>query len=219
MKTLIKKESSLIVKRAVDILVSLLFMPVICIVFIPFLGVLIKLESSGPVFFTQERVGKKGKIFTIIKFRTMIVNKEADSKQAEENDPRITRIGKFLRMSRLDEFPQLFNVLIGNMSLVGPRPHPVFLSNQYSKKINNYMNRLLVKPGITGLAQIKGCIGETKYIEQMENRIQFDLAYINNWNIFLDFHVLVATLLKMINGFSPKPNSLELESASPAPAF
>ena len=160
------------------------------------IALLIKLDSRGPVFFRQARKGWSGKIFHIWKFRSMFVHQaEAGTlQQATRNDPRITRIGAFLRKSSLDELPQVFNVLRGEMSLVGPRPHAVQHDEEYSKGIDAYFARHNIKPGITGLAQVRGLRGETSEIEHMRERIQSDIEYINNWSLWLDLIILVRTL-------------------------
>jgi putative colanic acid biosynthesis UDP-glucose lipid carrier transferase len=166
----------------------------------PFLGAIaiaIKVDSPGPVFFRQERMGWSGEVFRIWKFRSMVVHQMEDGivKQAEKNDPRKTRVGAFIRRTSLDELPQLFNVLMGEMSLVGPRPHAIQHDLQYSNGIAAYYARHNIKPGITGLAQVRGFRGETRDIEQMIQRVESDIEYINNWSLWLDFVILVRTLL------------------------
>ena len=159
------------------------------------IAIAIKLDSPGPVFFRQARKGWSGKIFHIWKFRSMFVH-QPDAKvvqQATRNDPRITRVGAFLRKTSLDELPQVFNVLLGEMSLVGPRPHAVQHDEEYSQRIDSYFARHNIKPGITGLAQVRGLRGETKEIHSMEQRIEADIEYINNWSIWLDLTILVRT--------------------------
>ncbi|MDF3933422.1 undecaprenyl-phosphate glucose phosphotransferase [Pseudomonas citronellolis] len=157
----------------------------------------IKLDSPGPVFFRQERKGWSGEVFRIWKFRSMVMHQPEDGevKQAQKNDPRTTRVGAFIRRTSLDELPQLFNVLKGEMSLVGPRPHAIQHDAQYSKGIADYFARHNIKPGITGLAQVRGFRGETRDIEQMIQRVDSDIEYINNWSIWLDFIILVRTLM------------------------
>lgn len=170
---------------------SLLFLsPLMALV-----AILIKLDSSGPVIFKQHRHGWDGRIIEVWKFRTMYVNQKeaADLKQATRNDPRVTRVGRVLRQTSLDELPQLFNVLQGTMSLVGPRPHAVEHNAYYSKKIDAYLSRHRIKPGMTGLAQVEGFRGETPTLEKMEGRIAYDLKYINEWSIWLDFWILFKT--------------------------
>ncbi|MDR2361781.1 MAG: undecaprenyl-phosphate glucose phosphotransferase [Prevotellaceae bacterium] len=189
-----------VVKRALDILVSSVFLvaffPLIYII----LGILIKISSPGPVFFTQERTGFKGKKFTCYKFRSMKCNKEAHTKQATAGDDRKTHIGDFMRRTNLDELPQFINVFKGDMSLVGPRPHMLLHTSEYSLLINQYMVRHLIKPGITGWAQINGFRGETNTLEKMEGRIKKDIWYIENWSVLLDLEIIVRTLLIMFIG-------------------
>jgi putative colanic acid biosynthesis UDP-glucose lipid carrier transferase len=164
-------------------------------------AIMIKLESPGPVFFRQERTGWDGKNFKIWKFRSMRPHTEENGvvKQATRDDPRITRIGSFIRRSSIDELPQLFNVLAGQMSLVGPRPHALQHNLDYSERIEAYLARHRIKPGITGLAQIRGCRGETKELEQMKKRVEYDLEYINNWSLWLDLSILVRTPFSLKN--------------------
>ncbi|MFT3812149.1 MAG: undecaprenyl-phosphate glucose phosphotransferase [Acidovorax sp.] len=156
----------------------------------------VKLDSPGPVFFKQARNGWSGKTFHIWKFRSMYVHTPEAGvvKQASRNDPRITRVGGFLRKTSLDELPQLINVLRGEMSLVGPRPHAVQHDAEYSQRINSYFARHNIKPGITGLAQVRGFRGETRDIEQMQQRVESDIEYINNWSVWLDVTILLRTL-------------------------
>lgn len=156
----------------------------------------IKLDSPGPVFFRQARKGWSGKTFHIWKFRSMFVHQPEAGvvQQARRNDPRVTRVGAFLRKTSLDELPQVFNVLKGEMSLVGPRPHAVQHDAEYSQRINAYFARHNIKPGITGLAQVRGLRGETTEIERMQQRIEADIEYINNWSLWLDLIILVRTL-------------------------
>jgi undecaprenyl-phosphate galactose phosphotransferase/putative colanic acid biosynthesis UDP-glucose lipid carrier transferase len=159
----------------------------------------IKFDSRGPVLFLQHRNGFNAKRFSIFKFRTMTVMEEGDSViQATRHDPRITQFGAVLRASSIDELPQLFNVLLGDMSLVGPRPHAVAHDNHYSNLLSDYAFRHHVKPGITGWAQIQGCRGGTAQVGQMKKRLDFDLWYINNWNVGLDLVILVRTVLEVV---------------------
>lgn len=160
------------------------------------IAVAIKLDSPGPVFFKQARNGWSGKTFSIWKFRSMHVHtpEAGEVRQATRDDPRITRVGALLRRTSLDELPQLINVLRGEMSLVGPRPHAVQHDMEYSQRINSYFARHNIKPGITGLAQVRGFRGETSNIEQMQQRVEADIEYINNWSLWLDFTILLRTL-------------------------
>lgn len=164
--------------------------------FLTLIALAIKLDSPGPVFFRQARKGWSGRVFHIWKFRSMFVHQPEAGvvQQATRNDPRITRVGAFLRKTSLDELPQVFNVLKGEMSLVGPRPHAVQHDEQYSKGIDTYFARHNIKPGITGLAQVRGLRGETTEIERMQQRIEADIEYINNWSLWLDFTILLRTL-------------------------
>jgi len=159
-------------------------------------ALLIKLDSHGPVLFFQTRNGFNGRAFRIVKFRSMHVLEDGNAiRQATRTDPRVTRLGRWLRRANIAELPQLFNVLKGDMSLVGPRPHAVAHNNEYDKVIANYALRNHVKPGITGLAQVNGCRGETPTTDLMEHRVAYDLRYINNWSIWLDIRILFRTLI------------------------
>ncbi|MCU0763182.1 MAG: undecaprenyl-phosphate glucose phosphotransferase [Hydrogenophaga sp.] len=185
----------LLVKAAEDFVLSafilLLVSPLMLLI-----ALAVKLDSPGPVFFKQARNGWSGKTFSIWKFRSMYVHQpEAGQvKQATRNDPRVTRVGAFLRRTSLDELPQLLNVLGGSMSLVGPRPHAVQHDAEYSKRIDSYFARHNIKPGITGLAQVRGLRGETSTVEQMQQRVEADIEYINNWSLWLDFTILLRTV-------------------------
>jgi putative colanic acid biosynthesis UDP-glucose lipid carrier transferase len=189
-----------IVKRTFDIVFSLFFLIVFFPWFYIILGVLIKLSSSGPVIFRQIRTGIYGKDFNCYKFRSMKINDDADEKQAEKDDPRITKFGHFLRRSNLDEIPQFFNVLRGDMSVIGPRPHMLKHTELYSALIDKYMVRHLVKPGISGWAQVNGFRGETRTTKQMEDRVRYDVWYIENWTFLLDLKILFVTVLNMFKG-------------------
>ncbi len=164
-------------------------------------AIAIKLSSPGPVFFRQARTGWDGKEFDIWKFRSMKVHEEKSSeiKQATKNDDRITPVGRFIRKTSIDELPQLFNVLVGNMSMVGPRPHAVQHNRLYSKQINAYLCRHRIKPGITGLAQVRGYRGETEELELMNKRVESDLEYINNWSVSLDLIIMIRTALTLLS--------------------
>jgi len=189
-----------ILKRCFDIVFSLgviiFIFPGLYII----VGTLIKLSSKGPTIFKQRRTGLYGHEFECYKFRTMRVNPLADEKQAEKDDPRTTKIGNFLRRTNLDEFPQFFNVLYGDMSVVGPRPHMLKHTELYSAIIDKYMVRHLAKPGVTGWAQVTGYRGETKTLEQMEGRVKRDVWYIENWSFFLDLKIIVVTVINMFKG-------------------
>ena len=163
------------------------------------IGLGVKLTSPGPVFFKQDRHGWNGKVIQVWKFRSMRVHDDHEVKQAQRNDSRITPVGRFIRRTSLDELPQLFNVLQGHMALVGPRPHAVAHNNYYSGKILAYMARHRIKPGITGLAQINGCRGETDTIDKMQKRVEIDLKYINNWSLWLDIKILLKTPFTLLS--------------------
>jgi putative colanic acid biosysnthesis UDP-glucose lipid carrier transferase len=187
-------------KRALDIVVSSLVIIFILSWLIPILGLLILLESRGPVFFSQLRTGKNKIPFYCYKFRSMRKNNDADLKQATVNDSRVTKIGRFIRRTSLDEFPQFLNVLKGNMSLVGPRPHMLKHTNDYSQYVDEYMIRQFLKPGITGWAQVNGYRGEITNPEQIQMRVNKDLWYLENWNLFLDLQILFLTVYQVFKG-------------------
>lgn len=189
-----------ILKRAFDVIFSLIVLITIFPWMYLIVGILIKRSSPGPIFFKQKRTGIYGKEFDCIKFRTMRVNEEADTLQAAKDDPRKTHIGEFLRRTNLDEFPQFINVLKGDMSVVGPRPHMLKHTELYSQLIDKYMIRHLVKPGITGWAQVRGYRGETKTLEQMEGRVKRDVWYLENWSFFLDMKIIYVTVINMFKG-------------------
>lgn len=185
-RRLVKSIEDMVLASLILVLVS----PVLALV-----ALAIKLDSPGPVFFRQSRMGWNGKVFRIWKFRSMAVQPTEDSvvRQATEHDPRVTRVGAFIRRTSLDELPQIFNVLRGEMSLVGPRPHAVQHDHEYSQRIQQYFARHNIKPGITGLAQVRGYRGETRDINEMVQRVQSDIEYINNWSLWLDFSILLRT--------------------------
>jgi putative colanic acid biosynthesis UDP-glucose lipid carrier transferase len=189
-----------VIKRAFDIVFSTIFLLTIFPVLYVIFGILIKMSSPGPIIFKQTRTGIYGQDFDCYKFRSMHVNDLADKKQAEKHDPRITKIGYFLRRSNLDELPQFFNVLKGDMSVVGPRPHMLKHTELYSSIIDKYMVRHLIKPGITGWAQVNGYRGETKTMEQMEGRVRSDVWYLENWSFILDLKIVLVTILNMFHG-------------------
>lgn len=158
------------------------------------------MSSPGPVFFKQRRTGYRGKEFVCYKFRTMKVNNDSDNKQASKNDPRKTKIGNILRKTNIDELPQFYNVLKGEMSIVGPRPHMVKQTEDYSALIDKYMLRHIIKPGITGWAQVNGFRGETKELWQMQKRVEYDVWYAENWNFMLDIKIIIKTIINAIRG-------------------
>lgn len=188
-----------LIKRAFDLVVSGTFLLVSPIIFIP-IAIAIKCTSKGPVFFKQKRTGIHGSEFMCYKFRSMKVNVDADRLQATEDDPRKTKLGDFLRRSSLDELPQFYNVFVGNMSVVGPRPHMISHTEEYTRLVDKYMIRHAVKPGITGWAQVNGYRGGTKHLWQMEKRVEYDVWYITNWNIFLDFKIVLMTIFNGLRG-------------------
>jgi lipopolysaccharide/colanic/teichoic acid biosynthesis glycosyltransferase len=185
-------------KRIFDIAVSFVFIVAVLSWLYPIIALLIKLTSKGPVLFIQERTGYLGLEFDCYKFRTMYVNSEADTLQATDRDKRITPIGHFLRMSHMDELPQLFNVLLGDMSIVGPRPHMLYHTRYYAKSIPYYNLRHNAVPGMTGMAQIKGYIGEIAVERELRKRIQWDIYYLKNRNGWLDFKIFFITIGQVI---------------------
>ena len=185
-------------KRAFDILFSLLVVILLLSWLTPVIALLIKLESKGPTFFKQLRTGKDGKLFYCLKFRSMAVNAAADVDQALKNDSRVTKLGSFLRKTSIDELPQFINVLKGEMSVVGPRPHMVLHTEKYSRTIHNFMDRHLVMPGITGLAQVSGYRGEIKQLDAMAKRVDADLEYIDKWSFWLDLRIMLLTIKKVV---------------------
>ncbi|MBJ6118430.1 undecaprenyl-phosphate glucose phosphotransferase [Pontibacter sp. BT310] len=189
-----------VIKRTFDIVFSLAVIILILSWLIPILGILIKLNSKGPVFFKQYRTGLDNKKFKCWKLRTMTANGESDSQQAKRGDARITSIGAFLRKTSLDEFPQFFNVLRGNMSVVGPRPHMLQHTEQYSRIVNKFMVRHFIKPGITGLSQVRGFRGETTEVHQMRGRIKLDIFYLEHWSFFLDMKIIFHTVINIFRG-------------------
>ncbi|TAF43908.1 MAG: undecaprenyl-phosphate glucose phosphotransferase [Sphingobacteriales bacterium] len=188
-------------KRLLDTGFSLLVTVFILSWLVPIIALLIKLDSKGPVFFMQNRAGRGNQTFKIFKFRSMkITDKASTFKQASKNDDRITRVGKFLRATSLDEIPQFFNVLLGSMSVVGPRPHVPELNHQYREIIDKYMVRNFVKPGITGWAQVNGCRGETTETSQMEERVKYDISYTEKWSVMLDIKIIFMTVFNILKG-------------------
>lgn len=189
---------NLAIKRFFDVVFSSVVIVFLLSWLLPLIGLLIKLESPGPIFFRQSRHGKNNKYFLCYKFRTMVVNRDADSKQAVKNDPRVTALGSLLRKTSIDELPQFINVFLGDMSVVGPRPHPIKLNEKYSPKIDRFYQRHAVKPGITGLAQAKGYRGETSRFRDMYGRVKLDRFYIKNWTLALDLKIIFLTLLSLV---------------------
>ncbi|SDK37772.1 putative colanic acid biosysnthesis UDP-glucose lipid carrier transferase [Catalinimonas alkaloidigena] len=186
-------------KRAFDIAFSLAVILFLFPFILPIIAIAIKLESEGPIFFKQMRPGKKNQLFACYKFRTMRIN-NVTHQQATKDDPRITKVGRFLRKTSLDELPQFFNVLLGDMSVVGPRPNMINQLEHYSKAIDTYTLRHFVTPGITGFAQVNGYRGETKQMHLMQKRVEYDVAYIENWSFGLDLKIILKTVLNIIKG-------------------
>jgi len=187
-------------KRLFDIIFSLFVIIFVFSWLCPILAILIKLESRGPVFFIQLRTGKNNQHFKCYKFRSMRVNHEADKKQATRDDHRITKIGAVLRKTSLDELPQFFNVLIGNMSIVGPRPHMIQHTEEYSQLTDKFKVRHSLKPGITGWAQISGLRGEVNNTEAMLKRVDADVWYMKNWSFVLDLKIIFLTFWITLKG-------------------
>lgn len=188
------------VKRLFDLIFSTIFLLTIFSWLYPLLSFLIKLDSKGPVFYIQLRNGLKNRPFGCYKFRTMHFEKDAEFKQAIKSDPRITKVGRFLRKSSFDELPQFINVFKGEMSLIGPRPHPIKLNEKFAPLIGTLISRHYVKPGITGLAQCMGYRGETQTLADMENRVRLDRYYIENWTFWLDIKIIFLTVVSLIRG-------------------
>ena len=187
-------------KRLFDIVFSLLFLCTIFPIIFIIIGLAIKITSPEPIFFKQKRSGEENKEFWCYKFRSMRVNKDSDKVQATLNDPRKTRLGNFMRKTSIDELPQFINVLLGDMSVVGPRPHMLKHTEEYSKLIDKYMVRHLVKPGITGWAQVTGFRGETKELWQMEGRVERDIWYLEHWTFMLDLYIIYKTVKNAVKG-------------------
>ena len=187
-------------KRIFDIVFSLIIIVFVFSWLFPILAILIKLESKGPIFFVQMRSGRDNYAFKCYKFRSMRIDNKFEHLQATLGDPRITKIGTFMRKTSLDELPQFFNVLIGNMSTVGPRPHMLSHTEQYSQLIDQFMVRHFMKPGITGWAQINGLRGETKTTDAMLERVEADVWYLENWTFLLDLKIIFMTFWKSVVG-------------------
>jgi putative colanic acid biosynthesis UDP-glucose lipid carrier transferase len=192
------RKAYLFLKRTFDIFFSFLFIACVLSWLLPIISLLILVDSRGPVFFVQRRTGKNGRSFSCLKFRTMIVNDEADEKQADENDYRITRMGTWLRRTNIDELPQFINVLIGDMSIIGPRPHMMSDCTRFSFVIPAYKFRTVLRPGITGLAQVKGYHGPTLDYDSIFNRYHWDSEYIRYAGLGLDFKIMYLTFFQSI---------------------
>jgi putative colanic acid biosynthesis UDP-glucose lipid carrier transferase len=190
-------------KRGFDFVFSVLIIVFILSWLLPILAIIIKLDSKGPVFFKQQRTGRDNKTFLCYKLRSMHLNKDSDTIQATKNDIRITKVGRFFRKTSLDELPQFFNVLIGDMSIVGPRPHMLKHTEDFTAEINSFMLRHHIKPGITGLAQLKGYRGEISDFNLLQNRVKFDLDYIKNWSFWLDIQIIIRTIVTLFQNNQP----------------
>ena len=188
-----------VLKRGFDIIFSLFVILFFLSWLVPLIAIIIRLESKGPVFFKQSRPGLNEKEFLCYKFRSMRINNETE-KSATKDDPRVTKVGAFIRKTSLDELPQFYNVLFGNMSIVGPRPHLWRQNAEYGNKVNKYMVRHFVKPGITGLAQTRGFRGEIETRDDIINRIKYDVFYIENWSLLLDLKIIIQTVLNILKG-------------------
>lgn len=193
----LKSTFNRIIKRTFDIVVSGIFLIFYPLIYIP-VAIGIKLSSPGPVYFRQERTGYRGRSFQCLKFRTMKVNAAADKAQATKDDPRKTRFGDFLRRTSIDELPQFINVLKGEMSVVGPRPHMLKHTEEYTRLVDSYMVRHTVKPGITGWAQVNGYRGITDELWKMEKRVECDVWYIENWSLLLDVKIVIRTIINAL---------------------
>jgi len=188
------------IKRIFDIILSVLNIMLVLSWLIPLLWIVNLFSNGGSVFFIQRRSGLDNHSFKLIKFRTMKKNRDADSKQAIENDKRITKLGRFLRKTSLDEMPQFLNVLIGEMSVVGPRPHMLNHTEEYKALVKKFMIRHSVKPGITGYAQVRGFRGEIKITGDIKSRIKLDISYIENWTLWLDIKIILLTMVQFLMG-------------------
>lgn len=189
-----------VIKRIFDLLFSSIVIIGLMSWLTPILAIIIKLDSKGPIFFAQKRNGLNYKEFNCYKFRSMVINDKADLDLASKNDIRITTVGKFIRKTSIDELPQFFNVLLGDMSVVGPRPHMVSVASLYAAKVDKFMVRHFVKPGITGLAQTKGFRGEVETDEDIINRVKYDIFYMENWSILLDIEIIFKTIYNILKG-------------------
>jgi len=197
------KKQNILIKRLFDIVISVAVILLLFWWMLPLIALLIKLDSSGPVFFIQKRNKKNGLLFGCIKFRTMLVNEDADLRTAIVNDNRITVLGAFLRKTHLDELPQFINVLLGDMSVIGPRPHMVTENAKFNWVLNFYSDRHLVKPGITGLAQSHGYHGPVIDLFHLDKKIKYDLFYIKNWSVVMDVKILIRTIGMIFRKLKP----------------
>jgi undecaprenyl-phosphate galactose phosphotransferase/putative colanic acid biosynthesis UDP-glucose lipid carrier transferase len=186
-----------VLKRMFDVIFSLMVVIILFSWIFPIIAIIIKLTSKGPVFFVQKRTGKDGEAFNCFKFRSMTVNSDSDDKQATKNDARVTKFGAIMRKTSIDELPQIINVLLNNMSLVGPRPHMLKHTEEYRVLVDKFMVRHFAKPGVTGWAQVNGFRGETKAVSDMANRAAADIWYIENWSFLLDVKIVFTTAWSM----------------------
>lgn len=186
------------IKRALDILISIIVILGLLSWVIPLMALIIIIDSRGPVFFLQKRNKRGGAVFTCIKFRSMIVNEDADVLPAAKNDRRITRVGKFIRRNFIDELPQFFNVFMGDMSVIGPRPHMLSDNMRYEEEVEYYSHRLKIKPGITGLAQVMGYVGATDDLRKMKDRVNMDNFYLRHWSLRMDIIILFRTMTRTL---------------------
>lgn len=189
-----------VIKRAFDLVFSLIIIISVLSWLVPIMALIIKLDSRGPLFFVQKRNGLNYKDFNCYKFRSMELNDTADMELTSKNDMRITKIGRFIRKTSIDELPQFINVFLGEMSVVGPRPHMVSVANIYAAKVDKFMVRHFVKPGITGLAQTKGYRGEVEKDRDIINRVKYDIFYIENWSLLLDIKIILITIYSTLRG-------------------
>lgn len=201
----LEKPFNAVIKRTIDIILSFIVIVLVFPWLFPLIALTIRIDSTGPIFFIQQRIKKNGSVFQCIKFRTMVRNGFADLLPAVENDERITRVGKYLRIYHLDELPQLWNVLLGDMSIIGPRPYMISDYNKYSLLVKDFSLRHEVKPGLTGLAQVKGLVGPILSTEIMETRVAYDLHYIRHWSLANDVMILYQTLLHLPQKIKQRP--------------
>lgn len=199
-KTPLELTFNYFLKRFFDLAFSTLIIILVLSWLTPLIYIILKLDSKGPLFFKQKRNGLNNKEFSCYKFRSMVVNSTADIELASKDDIRITKFGKFIRKTSLDEMPQFFNVFFGDMSVVGPRPHMLSVNEDYALRFDKFMERHYIKPGVTGLAQVKGYRGEVKFDSDITNRLKFDLYYIENWSILLDIKIIFITIKNFVSG-------------------
>jgi putative colanic acid biosynthesis UDP-glucose lipid carrier transferase len=202
----------LVFKRITDIFIALLVFVLVFPWLFPVIITLIKLDSRGPIFFRQKRIGFLGRTFWCYKFRTMFRNDAADTRQAVRNDPRVTRIGQFLRNTGIDELPQFINVLLGHMSIVGPRPHMLKDSRDFAEVVTNYRFRNLARPGITGMSQVRGCRGPATTFASIFRRYQWDAYYVRNVSFYLDLRIMAETGLLMLTSLFNKDKPIPMDN-------